>query len=122
MDSGAIYPSLRDRVVLVTGGASGIGESIVEHFCRQRARVAFLDRDAEAGTALCERLAAAGLPVPAFRNCDLRDIAAMRAAIDGIGKALGPVTVLINHAANDERNATYDDQPEDLDDKSGEHK
>lgn len=117
MTNGATYPSLQDRVVLVTGGASGIGESIVEHFCRQRARVGFLDYNVGAGAALVERLAAAGLPAPVFRRCDLRDIELMRAAIDEIRGELGPITVLVNNAAHDERHAIDDVTPEYWDDR-----
>src|SRR5437899_2385234 len=77
----ASYPSLEDRVVFVTGGGSGIGASVVEHLCAQRARVAFVDIQREASDALVARIAAGGLPAPAFIRCDLRDIAALRAAI-----------------------------------------
>lgn len=117
MTNGAIYPSLRDRVVLVTGGASGIGESIVEHFCRQGAKVGFLDYNRGAAEALVERIAAAGLPAPAFRGCDLRDIDLMRAAIDEVREALGPIRVLINNAAHDERHAIDEVTPEYWDDR-----
>ena len=77
----ASYPSLEDRVVFVTGGGSGIGASVVEHLCAQRARVAFVDIQREASDAPVARIAAGGLPAPAFIRCDLRDIAALRAAI-----------------------------------------
>jgi len=69
----ATYPSLRDRVVLVSGGATGIGEAIVEAFARQNARVAFLDLQQEAGEALASRLQQNGLPAPFFVRCDLTD-------------------------------------------------
>src|SRR6266852_5316143 len=81
----ASYPSLEDRVVFVTGGGSGIGASVVEHLCAQRARVAFVDIQREASDALVARIAAGGLPAPAFIRCDLRDIAALRAARGGPG-------------------------------------
>jgi len=108
----ANYPSLRDRVVLVTGGASGIGEAIVEAFAQQHARVAFLDLDLEHGARLIERLAAAGLPTPLFAPCDLTDIAAMQAAIRTIEAELGTVDVLVNNAANDMRHALEEITPE----------
>jgi NAD(P)-dependent dehydrogenase (short-subunit alcohol dehydrogenase family) len=105
MSDDAIYPSLRGRAVLITGGASGIGESIVEHFARQGARVAFLDIAQDAGTALAERLAAEGCPQPYFRVCDLRDIPAMQRAIEACHASLGDFSVLVNNAGHDERHA-----------------
>ncbi|MEQ9333419.1 SDR family oxidoreductase [Thalassobaculum sp.] len=117
MSNGAVYPSLKDRVVLVTGGAGGIGASIVEHFCRQQARVGFLDYDRQGGEALARRLAAEGLPEPAFEHCDLRDIDALRAAVSAIAGRLGPVTVLVNNAAHDERHDIDAVTPEYWDDR-----
>jgi len=99
----ANYPSLRDRVVFVTGGGSGIGESVVEHFCAQHSRVAFADIAADASKALVERIAASGLPVPRFFHCDLRDISALQAAIEAVGREIGPIRALVNNAANDDR-------------------
>ena len=95
----AIYPDLKDKVVLVTGGASGIGATLVESFAAQGARVGFLDIDAEKGAALAARL---GERVR-FEACDLRDIAALKAAVERVRAALGPITGLLNNAANDER-------------------
>lgn len=114
MSDAAIYPSLRDRVVLVTGGASGIGESIVEHFCRQGARVGFLDLDVAAAEALVARL---GDAAPVFRQCDLRDIDRLRAAIAEIRAELGPIRVLVNNAAHDERHAIDEVTPDYWDDR-----
>lgn len=104
----ARYPSLRDKVVFVTGGGSGIGASVVEHFCAQDANVAFVDIDEAAATALCARIRAAGLRAPRFIRCDLRDIAALQAIIARVGDEMGPVTVLVNNAANDDRHKTMD--------------
>lgn len=111
----ATYPSLRDRVVIVTGGATGIGESIVEAFAQQHTRVAFLDIDQDAGIALVERLVAAGLPQPLFLACDLTDIDALRAAIATAGQRLGGVDVLVNNAANDVRHTIEEVTPESFD-------
>ncbi len=99
----AIYPSLRDRVVLVTGGASGIGAEEVTQFARQGAKVAFLDMDGNAAGRLIETLRQEGLTPPVYVPCDLRDIAALQAAIADIARRLGPITVLVNNAANDQR-------------------
>jgi NAD(P)-dependent dehydrogenase (short-subunit alcohol dehydrogenase family) len=113
----ASYPSLEDRVVFVTGGGSGIGASVVEHLCAQGARVAFVDIQREASDALVARVAARGLPAPAFIPCDLRDIAALRAAIAQVEARLGVVRVLVNNAAHDERHAIEAVTPEYWDDR-----
>jgi D-xylose 1-dehydrogenase len=113
----ASYPSLEGRVVFVTGGGSGIGASIVEHLCAQQARVAFVDIEREASAALVSTLAARGYPSPAFIPCDLRDIPALRAAIAEIRARLGPIRVLINNAAHDERHAIETVTPEYWDDR-----
>ncbi len=99
----ARYPSLADRVVLVTGGASGIGASIVEHFVAQGARVAFLDLDQDRGAALAAALAGRDAHDPLFVACDLCDIAALQAAIARVRAHFGPIAVLVNNAANDLR-------------------
>ncbi|MGE0723923.1 MAG: SDR family NAD(P)-dependent oxidoreductase [Alphaproteobacteria bacterium] len=110
-DRFARYPSLKDRAVLVTGGASGIGASIVEHFVAQGSRVAFIDIDAAAGEMLADRLAAQG-PPPTFLRADLRDIDALRAAVADAAEAVGPIRVLVNNAARDDRHRIEDVTPE----------
>jgi NAD(P)-dependent dehydrogenase (short-subunit alcohol dehydrogenase family) len=100
--STTIYSSLRDRVVLVTGGASGIGAAIVEAFVRQHSRVALIDIDAEAAQRLVTRLEGLGPPA-LFVRCDLVDIDALRDTIAEIGERIGLIGVLVNNAANDER-------------------
>ena len=102
----ARYPSLEGRVVLVTGGASGIGASLVEHFADQRARIAFLDIDRPAGEAVAARTGALFLP------CDLRDIAALRTAIAEAAASLGPIAVLVNNAARDDRHGLETVEPD----------
>ena len=99
----ASYPSLAGRVTFITGGASGIGAELVRQFARQRSRVAFIDIDDIAAKRLVETAAAEGSPGPYYIPCDVRDIEALQAAIEVAGRELGPVTVLINNAANDER-------------------
>jgi NAD(P)-dependent dehydrogenase (short-subunit alcohol dehydrogenase family) len=117
MTRDATYPSLRDQVVLVTGGGSGIGASIVEHFHAQGSRVAFVDVDQAASEHLVARLAAGGQATPAFVPCDLRDIAALRAAVAEVRERLGPIRVLVNNAAHDERHTLDAVTPEYWDDR-----
>jgi NAD(P)-dependent dehydrogenase (short-subunit alcohol dehydrogenase family) len=99
----ARYPSLRGRCVFVTGGASGIGAAEVSHFAEQGANVAFVDIDDAAGHALSKTLRDAGHPQPFYQHCDLKDIEQLRGAIRNAGETFGPVTVLVNNAANDQR-------------------
>lgn len=99
----ARYPSLANRVVLVTGGATGIGASIVAHFVDQAAKVAFLDVDRDAGEALASTLAGHGPGDPLFVAVDLCDIVALQTAIERVRSHLGPIGVLVNNAANDRR-------------------
>ncbi|MBV8113434.1 MAG: SDR family oxidoreductase [Silvibacterium sp.] len=107
----ATYPSLRDRVVAVTGGATGIGEHIVEHFAHQGSRVAFLDIQDEASAHLIASLKDVPTP-PIYIHCDVTDIAALAAAINDIAARLGTIDVLVNNAGNDTRHATEDVTPE----------
>ena len=108
----AVYPSLRERVVVVTGGGSGIGAEIVEQFARQGARVAFLDRDLEPAQDLVAALTGNVPHVPHFLPCDVTRIAALRAALARIDEELGAVTVLVNNAASDDRHITAEITPE----------
>jgi len=104
----AIYPSLRDRVVFITGGASGIGAEHVAQFAAQGARVAFVDIADDGAQDLVGKVEAAGHPTPLYRHCDLKDIGALQAVIADVRRALGPVTVLVNNAANDQRHKFED--------------
>jgi NAD(P)-dependent dehydrogenase (short-subunit alcohol dehydrogenase family) len=99
----AQYPSLADRVVVVTGGASGIGASMVLQFAEQGAKVALLDIDADAGSALASALSGRARHAPLFVACDLSDIDALRAAVDSVRSHFGPVGVLVTNAADDRR-------------------
>lgn len=116
MTPGAIYSSLRGRTVLVTGGGSGIGEAIVEHFIAQNAKVGFIDIAEEASRALADRIRAEGGTVH-FEECDLKDIPETQAAIERIREALGPITILVNNAAHDQRHAIDEVTPEYWDDR-----
>lgn len=113
----ASYRSLEGRPVFVTGGGSGIGESIVEHFCAQRSRVTFVDVAKDASEALVARIAASGAPAPRFVHADLRDVAALQQAIAGARAAHGPLRVLVNNAANDDRHKVEDVTPAYWDDR-----
>jgi NAD(P)-dependent dehydrogenase (short-subunit alcohol dehydrogenase family) len=94
----AVYPSLANKTVVITGGGSGIGEVMVEGFSRQKARVFFLDVAEGESKALVTRL---GNGVQ-FVKCDVTDVDALRAAFSSI-TASGPISVLVNNAANDDR-------------------
>ncbi len=101
----AIYPSLRERVVLITGGASGIGEALVTAFVAQHARVALIDLQAAAGAALVARLAPTASYPPVFFGCDLTDISALERTVAQVISDFSKVDVLVNNAGNDTRHA-----------------
>jgi D-xylose 1-dehydrogenase len=105
MNPYAHYPSLQDRAVLITGGASGIGATLVETFAAQGASVGFIDIDVAAAQALVARLAPTARHAPVFVAADLTDVAALDRAIDQIRARTGPIRVLLNNAANDHRHA-----------------
>ena len=103
----AIYPDLSGKVVIVTGGAGGIGEAIAHSFVRQGCRVGVLDLDAERGARLEAELTGDEGALK-FVACDLTDIPALKAAISTLRDTLGPVDVLVNNAANDQRHETLE--------------
>ena len=111
----ATYPSLRNRVVVITGGASGIGAAIVEAFAANHARVAFLDLQTEPAKRLIQSLHNTGASVPLFIPCDLTNIAALQTAFETIATELGPVEVLINNAGDDTRHSIEEVTPESWD-------
>lgn len=112
----AIYPDLAGKVVLVTGGASGIGAAIVRVFARQKSTVVFFDINEEAGMGLSRELSGQGLAAY-FQRVDLTDIPALRAGVADACKAHGPTAILINNAAHDERHPTEEVTPEYWDDR-----
>ena len=101
MTAWATYPSLQDKSVFVTGGGSGIGASIVEAFAGQGSKVAFSDIDDAASNSLVARVEGR----VRYQRADLRDIEQLRAAIAASAEANGPITVLVNNAARDDRHA-----------------
>lgn len=107
----AIYPSLCDRRVIITGGASGVGAGLVEAFVAQGARVAFVDILDAQGKALVERLGPAARHAPVYRRCDLVDLEAVAGVMDALDGELGGVDILLNNAANDDRHAIGDVTP-----------
>ena len=109
------YAGLADRVVLITGGASGIGAAFVRAFAAQGARVAFLDLDEAAGRALVAEVKAAAGTVPLFVPCDLLDIDALRGAMAQVRGSLGDAAVLVNNAANDQRQVLAEVTPSEFD-------
>lgn len=113
----AQYPSLRDKVVFITGGASGIGRSLVEHFHDQGSRVAFVDIAEQAGYELVEELAGRGGYKPHFEVCDLREIDSLESVIKGVRAGLGPITALVNNAGNDDRHTLESVTSEYFDDR-----
>lgn len=107
MSAFATYPSLKGKVVFITGGAMGIGAALVEGFHTQGAKVAFVDRAAVVGEALAARL-----PGTWFSACDVTDAEALQAAIAQAAADLGTIGVLINNVANDSRHAAAETSPQ----------
>ena len=107
----ASYPSLKGRTVFVSGGGSGIGASIVEHFAAQASKVAFVDINEPASKEVAAKTGAS------FLKCDITNVKAYQAALAGMASRLGPITVLVNNAAHDERHKLEDVTPEFWDDR-----
>jgi len=115
MASLARYPSLVDRVVLITGGSTGIGEALVEQFVAQGSRVGFVDIDVANAEALVKRLTPGAKTPPLFVRADITDTPKLEEAIDTIREKFGPITVLLNNAANDQRHKIEATTPESWD-------
>ena len=113
----ATYPSLKDRVTLITGGGSGIGASIVERFCEQGSKVYFVDNDKTASYNLVERLARSRGNTPNFVCCDVRDINKLQSVIKSIIDSSGPIKILINNAARDDRHSIEEVTPDYFDER-----
>ena len=114
--SNAIYPSLEGKLVVVTGGGSGIGAGFTEGFARQGARVVFLDIAEEESLAL-ERSLSGLSPAPVFHRCDLTDVEALQTCLAQVIAEHGAVDVLVNNAANDDRHALAEVTPDYWDDR-----
>jgi NAD(P)-dependent dehydrogenase (short-subunit alcohol dehydrogenase family) len=113
----ATYPSLRDRVVFISGGSSGIGAELVRAFAQQGARVAFCGTKPDGGRPLIDELSTQGMPAPWYAACDVRDVVAYQALLARVAAELGPVRVLVNNAGRDDRHAMQDVTPEFWDDR-----
>jgi NAD(P)-dependent dehydrogenase (short-subunit alcohol dehydrogenase family) len=112
MNHFASYPSLKDRLVFISGGSSGIGAELVRAFARQGSRVAFCGTKPDGGQPLIEEIAAAGLPAPFYAACDVRDAPAYQTLLRRCIAELGPIHVLVNNAGRDDRHAMEDVTPQ----------
>ncbi len=108
--SRAQYPSLTGKRVIITGGGSGIGEGIVEAFCAQGSRVAFIDVHDPSSGALVDRLADAQHS-PIYNRCDITDLDTLAKTLANLQSELGGCDVLINNAGNDDRHSLGDVTP-----------
>ncbi len=101
-----VFAELKDRSVFITGGGSGIGAALTESFLRQGAKVAFCQRSD--ATPFCDAMEAATGNRPLFLPCDISLTDQLQLTLDTAAKAHGPITVLVNNAANDQRHDTLD--------------
>ncbi len=108
----ASYPSLRDRLVFISGGSSGIGAELVRAFAHQGARVAFCGTRPGGGQPLMDELQAAGLPAPFYAACDVRDAPDYQALLRQVVDSQGPIRVLVNNAGRDDRHTMEEVTPE----------
>lgn len=112
----ATYPSLNGMPVVISGGASGIGEQIVREFAAQGSKVGFVDIAADAGRKLAAELTGKGQVVK-FTECDVKDVRTYQAAIGDFAALHGPALALVNNAAHDERHDWDTVTPEFFDDR-----
>jgi NAD(P)-dependent dehydrogenase (short-subunit alcohol dehydrogenase family) len=104
----ARYPSLAGQTAFVSGGATGLGAAFVRELAQQDVKVAFVDINREKGEKLLDELKADGTPDAWFGECDVRNISSLQVAIHDSAAALGPITILVNNAANDTRDKVMD--------------
>ena len=100
------YYDLQNKKVFITGGGSGIGASIVEHFCEQGSEVYFVDKNVQDSKKLLKNISKNNLKIPTFIECDLLKIKKLQNIIKKIISSKGPIEILINNAANDDRHST----------------
>ncbi|PHY13321.1 3-oxoacyl-ACP reductase [Caulobacter sp. B11] len=113
--SSALYPSLKGKRVVITGGGSGIGAGLTAGFVRQGAEVIFLDIAEAASLALVDRLTPDAAIAPVYRSCDLMDLDALTAAFAQIGD----IDILVNNAGNDDRHGLAEITPAYWDNRIG---
>ena len=106
MTVNATFHDLKDKSVFITGGGAGIGASLTDGLMAQGAKVAFVGRSD--ATDFCDEMEAKHGVRPLFIQCDITDIPALKSAIDQSAEAHGPITALINNAANDKRHETLE--------------
>lgn len=101
----ASYPSLKGKSVFITGGGSGIGAAVTESFVHQGSKVTFVDIDEQASAALADQVEKEHGGRPRFVKCDIRKIPDLKRAITDAAAAQGPIDVLVNNAARDDRHS-----------------
>ena len=112
-----IYPSLKDKLVFISGGSSGIGADLVRHFAAQGSTVAFCGTRPDGGTELINEITAQGQPVPIYAACDVRDVLAYQALLNDVIARAGPIRVLVNNAGRDDRHTMEEVTPAFWDDR-----
>lgn len=108
----AQYTDLKNKSVLITGGASGIGADMVRAFSKQGAKVAFIDVDSEAAQKLVIEITEQGMTAPVYSFCDLVNLEQIEAVIDTLNESCGPFTILVNNAASDNRHTPQEITPQ----------
>lgn len=103
-DKFAKYPSLYEKGVVITGGATGIGQAMATAFAEQGAYVAVIDHDSKAGESLVQSLG----PKHKYFSCDVTDTSSLRVAIDKAAQDFGRLNILIANAADDSRHDVSD--------------
>ncbi|MDD9740295.1 MULTISPECIES: SDR family NAD(P)-dependent oxidoreductase [Marinovum] len=103
MTKTATFHDLEGKSVFITGGGAGIGASITDGFMTQGAQVAFVQRSDASG--FCDEMEAKHGRRPLFLQCDITDIDRLKSCIAEAAEAHGPITALINNAANDKRHS-----------------
>ena len=100
------YPSLSNRHVFITGGATGIGAELVRSFYQQGAKISFIDIDEQASQLLCKEISGNDRQRLQYFICDIRNIPHLLETINLAKVQFGDISVLINNAANDARHDT----------------